>query len=223
VADLCVFWSEDPTLPLLGAPCGEETACLIRSGCVHEHVLEWRACSGCALAEQQSTGEEGRIWCGRCSMTGPAPHECAPLVVIVWDEGYDVPEPVTIVQRPSMGDAALDPFERSEVIKTARDEDLYVAWCHSVEEPRWIGSRAHALAAGCEEDRLRRADRTGSSYMPGALSAPTCWDRDGLIAEQRGHLARADLAAYVLACADDRLADAHQMLKPLDWGESLHG
>lgn len=221
MADPCAFWAEDRALPLLGAPCGEPAVCLIRAGCVREHVGEHRACQGCA-ADEQKLGD-GAIWCGRCAMTGPVPCDRAPLVVIAWDEGYRDPEPVTVVQLAGDGDGELDPFGRAEIIKTARDEDLYVAWSHVTGEPRWIGSRAHALAAGCPEDRLRRAGQTGSSYHPGALSAPARWDRGGLIAEQRGHLARGNLAAYVMACAEDRLCDAYGLLEPLNWEGIRHG
>jgi hypothetical protein len=153
--------------------------------------------------------------CGRCLMTGPGPHRCRFLVVIAWDEGYRDPEPVTVVQQGSEG-GRVDPWRRrAEVVKVSPDADLYVAWTYQAEEPQWIGTRSEALATGCPEDRLRRADMTGSSYFPGEPG----WffnARGGNIAEQRGTLSREKLAAYVNAYMDDKLTEAYPMLEPFD-------
>lgn len=212
MGDPCALWADEPGVPLHGGPCGEETVCVIRSGCVHEHLTEQRACPGCALDVQKAAGA---LLCGRCLMAGPGPHECLFLVVMDWDEGYRDPESLTVVQRGRFGDR-VDPWRRrAEVVKVAPGEDLYVAWTYQAEEPQWMGSRAEALAAGCPEDRLRRADATGSSYFPGEPG----WffgDREGNIAEQRGTLARDRLAAYVTAWMEDRLTEAYQMLEPFD-------
>jgi hypothetical protein len=218
VADLCASWFDGGAMPLFGEPCGEPSVCVIRAGCVHEHLLEWRACSGCAVDEQKAAGI---IWCKRCLMTGPVPHDCLPLVVIAWDEGYREPEATTMVQPGGPGFQSVEPFGRGEIIKTAPDEDLYISWSHITGEPKWIGSRAHALAAGCIEERLQRADRNGSSFL--RFPPGKGWNAAGLIAEQRGHLARGRLADYVNYFIDDRLTDAYGLLEPLDWGEACNG
>lgn len=211
MAEPCALWGDLAGVPLHGEPCGEETICVVRQGCVHEHLTEMRMCPGCAVDEQKASG---LIFCGRCAMTGPAPHDCPPLVVIEWDEAYRDPEPVTVIQKAGPGFRRFEPFSRCEVVKTDRGADLYVAWSHNTEQPRWIGPRAHAIAAGCEAARLDRADRSGSSYMPGAPGLR--WDKDGLIAEQRGTLARERLAGYVTAWMDDRLTEAYSMLEAFD-------
>jgi hypothetical protein len=212
MGDPCVMWLNVPNVPLHGGPCGEETICVIRSGCVHEHLAEQRACPGCALDVQRSAGG---MLCGRCLMTGPVPHCCPFLVVINWDEGYQEPEPVTVVQQGREGER-VDPWRRrAEVVKVSHGTDLYVAWTHQAEEPQWLGSRADALAAGCTEDRLKRADATGSSYFPGEPG----WffdGREGTVAEQRGTLPREKLSAYVSAWMDDKLTEAYRMLEPFD-------
>ena len=213
----CSMWLDEDSVPLHGAPCGEPAVCVIRSGCVHEHLTQARACAPCALDVQHATGG---MLCGRCLMTGAAPHSCLFLVAVAWDEGYREPEPVTLVQQGSEGDR-VDPWRRrAEVVKAAPDADLYVAWTHQAEEPQWIGTRAEALGTGCPEDRLARADVAGSSYFPGEPG----WffaGRGGTIAEQRGSLPREKLAAYVYAWMDDRLTEAYQMLEPFDdYGEA---
>jgi hypothetical protein len=214
MTDPCNEWLDEPNVPLHGGPCGEPAVCVIRSGCVHEHLTEHRACPGCALDVQKAAGG---MLCGRCLMTGPEPHRCLFLVVITWDEGYREPEPVTVVQQGREGDP-VDPWRRrAEVVKVAPDTDLYVAWTYQAEEPQWIGSRAEALGTGCPEDRLARADATGSSYFPGEPGLR--WSHGTLTAEQRGGLSRDKLAAYVYAWMDDRLTEAYQMLNPFDWGE----
>jgi hypothetical protein len=212
MAEPCVMWLDEPNVPLHGGPCGEETICVIRSGCVHEHLTEQRACSGCALDVQKAAGG---MLCGRCLMTGPGPHRCLFLVAIAWDEGYREPEPVTVVQQGREG-GRVDPWRRrAEVVKVARDADLYVAWTNQAEEPQWLGSRTEALAAACPEDRLRRAAGSGSSYFPGEPG--WFWDaHEGTIAEQRGWLSREKLAAYVTAWMDDKLTEAYQMLEAFD-------
>lgn len=207
----CNGWLDEPYGPLRGGPCGEPTVCVIRSGCAHEHIIERRACSGCAIDEQQAAAYAE---CGRCSMTGPMPHVCYPTIVIVWDEGYRDPEPVTIAQQGDAEYQAIEIFGRGELIATGRGEDLYVHWSHITESPKWIGTRAEAITAGCEEGRLRRADETGSSYFrsePGLF-----WKRHSLTADQRGSISRDRLAAYTRAYADDRLTDAYLLLEPFE-------
>ena len=84
MTDPCAMWLDEPNVPLHGGTCGEETVCVIRSGCVHEHLTEQRACPGCALDVQKAAGG---MLCGRCLMTGPQPHRC--LVVDLRDEFRD--------------------------------------------------------------------------------------------------------------------------------------
>lgn len=210
-AEPCTMWIDAPSVPLHGGPCGEPTVCVIRSGCVHEHLTETRACSGCALDVQKAAGG---MLCGRCLMTGPEAHRCLFLVAVAWDEEYREPDPVTVVQQGREGDRA-DPWRRrAEIVKVAPDADLYVAWTCQAEEPQWLGTRAEALAAGCPEDRLARADKSGSSYFPGEPG--WFWGKPGTIAEQRGRLSRDKLAAYVTAYMDDKLTEAYQMLEAFD-------
>lgn len=104
-------------------------------------------------------------------------------------------------------------FTAKEVIKTSRGEDFYVGWSHIVEAPVWAGTRAEAIADGCPESRLRRADETGTSIRDGFGLA---WDDAGLIAEQRGYLPRSRIAAYAVAYLEDRMQDAFDQLEPFD-------
>jgi hypothetical protein len=104
-------------------------------------------------------------------------------------------------------------FTAKEVIKPGRGEDFYVGWSHVVEAPVWAGTREEAIADGCPESRLRRADETGTSMLDNFGLA---WDHGGLIAEQRGYLPRSRIAAYVTAYMDDRMQDAFDQLEPFD-------
>ena len=216
MGDPCFLWIDEPGTQLHGGPCGEQTVCAVRFGCVHEHVQEFRACPGCAADVQHAAGT-GTLTCGRCWGFGAEPHQCFPFTVIDWDEGYREPQPRTVVQQASTGDRR-EPFAaRGEVIKASPEADLYVTWSHVTESPLWTGTRAQALAAGCPEERLKRAGLNGSSYFfpsePGLF-----WNRHGLIAEQRGTLARAKLSAYTAAWMEDRATEAYQMLEPFeDW------
>ena len=103
---------------------------------------------------------------------------------------------------------------RGYVVKPDRGKDFYVVWDDRPEAPVWTGTRDEALAEGCPESRLRRAGETGTS----ALTVPAFyrWDALGFIAEQRGWLPRANLAAYVTAYLEDRKDDARDLLKPFD-------
>jgi hypothetical protein len=104
-------------------------------------------------------------------------------------------------------------FDVKEVIKPARDADFYVGWSHEVEAPVWAGTCAEALAEGCPPSRLRRADETGTS-MRDSFGCP--WGDSGLVAEQRGVLPRARLAAYAVAYLEDRMQDAFDLLVPFE-------
>ena len=109
------------------------------------------------------------------------------------------------------------PFTRAEVIKCDRDRDLYVAWSHIAEAPTWCGTWSEAFMAGCDMDRLDRADKNGSSFHVldqfGSRQPGLWWDADGLTAEQLGYLPRTKLATYATAYSKDRLGAAYSMLE----------
>ena len=46
--------------------CTAEATCRVVAGCIHEHVLAWPSCAGCAAlaVERWSSGEKGR--CPKC-------------------------------------------------------------------------------------------------------------------------------------------------------------
>ena len=71
--------------------------------------------------------------------------------------------------------------------------------------------------AGCDMDRLARADENGSSWhlrdQYGHVQPGCWWTAGGLIAEQLGYLPRTKLAAYVIAYCQDRLGAAYGMLE----------
>lgn len=103
-------------------------------------------------------------------------------------------------------------FPRCLIVKPEPGRDLYVGWSEVCEMPAAMWTRAEALADGCPPSRLRRADETGTSSIPGFYR----WDSGGMIAEQRGWLPRARLADYAAAYLDGRLSDCWDMLEPLD-------
>lgn len=70
-------------------------------------------------------------------------------------------------------------FPRCLLVKVAPETDLYVGWSEIVEAPVGIWTRAEALGDGCPESRLRRADETGTSSLPGFYN----WTSHGMIAE----------------------------------------
>jgi hypothetical protein len=104
-------------------------------------------------------------------------------------------------------------FTAKEVIKPDRDKDFYVGWSHIVEAPVWMGTRAEAIGDGCPPSRLDRADLRGTSIRD---EFGCDWDDKGLIAEQRGFLPRARIAAYAVACDEGRMDDAWDLLEPFD-------
>jgi hypothetical protein len=138
----------------------------------------------------------------------------AVIVNVLPSAGWSVVRTVELERLEESASTARGQFPRCEVIKPDRDSDFYVGWSHGVEAPVIAGTRAEMLAEDCPESRLRRADETGSSYYP---EAPGCrWDDSGLIAEQRGHLPRRNLAAYTVACTENRMDDAWDLLEPFD-------
>jgi len=100
----------------------------------------------------------------------------------------------------------------SYLLRQDRDTERYIGWSDVVEAPVFYGDRAAAVAwlrqqVKCPEpccdnefiwDRLRRADDTGTSAIPGFYA----YDDDGLIAEQRGYLLRECLWDYAVHYAE---------------------
>lgn len=117
------------------------------------------------------------------------------------------------------------------VLKVDRDRDLYVEWSGIVESLTFIGSRSEMLAylhrdapdgytpgsGNSPENRLRRADQTGTSALyPADPPYYGAWDDTGFIVEQRGCLPRGDLGRFVdLVLADDMTA-AYRVLRALE-------
>lgn len=128
------------------------------------------------------------------------------------------------------------------IVKATREEDLYVEWSSIVDGPTFVGTRAQTAAylaatapagpADPPQDRLARADASGTSAKPAADAGPGevatgAWEDTGFIAaravadgvdvdDRFGWLPRARLAAFARAAArdDDQAADA--LLDPLD-------
>jgi hypothetical protein len=111
-----------------------------------------------------------------------------------------------------------------EIIKCARDVDLYIEWSSIVESPTAVGTRAEMLghltsrqdhtSSNPPEARLRRADERGTSMLD---STGHDWDSYGAIYEQRGFLRRhtfTDFARAVLAEADE--STLLSMLEPFE-------
>ena len=76
-------------------------------------------------------------------------------------------------------------------------EDLYIGWSTIADVPVWTGTRAELRAAGITEERLRRADATGTSVLPDQWGASFDWDHDCFVVElwaQRWTVKRSDVA-----------------------------
>lgn len=117
------------------------------------------------------------------------------------------------------------------VMKVSPDRDQYVGWSTVVESIVWIGSRAEAAEilaydippgydpkpGNAPEDRLHRADETGTSALyPSGGPFDGSWEDGDQIVEQRGILARSDLPAFVDAFAVDDMDAAYGLLRPFD-------
>ncbi|REH18306.1 hypothetical protein BCF44_13661 [Kutzneria buriramensis] len=121
------------------------------------------------------------------------------------------------------------------IVKAARDQDLYVEWSSNVDGPTFVGTRAETAAylastgptgpSDSVEDRLARADRTGTSAksMPGEV--PTgAWEDSGFVVARDdvevgtpfGWLPRGRLGAFAHACARDDAPAAYALLDPFD-------
>lgn len=110
---------------------------------------------------------------------------------------------------------------RGFIVKPDQGADFYVIWSNIVEAPLGTGTRADLLDEGFTEDRIYRADITGTSMMRDLMSSywgplDGEWEDRGFIAEQRGYLPRANLAAFARAYMDERWADAWDLLEPFD-------
>lgn len=101
---------------------------------------------------------------------------------------------------------------RALLVKLAHEIDFYIAWSESTESPEWYGTRVEAGERGYSEERIDRADRTGSSSYPGFCR----WNHATLIAEQRGVLPRRYLRAYTLLYDAGEMQAAFDLLDPFD-------
>lgn len=119
----------------------------------------------------------------------------------------------------------LPPEPRALLLKQSRDEDFYIAWSESCEEPEWYGTRAEAAEVGFTEDRIARADENGTSSMPMIDhermipwdSKPFYhWDDSGPIALQRGFLPRRFLRAFAVLYLAGEQAAAFDLLEPFE-------
>lgn len=116
------------------------------------------------------------------------------------------------------------------VMKIDRERDLYVIWSSVVESPAYIGTRAEVavelerdtprgyapLPGNSPEDRLARADATGTSAMYDSPPFDGAFDDSGMIVEQRGWLPRADLGRFVDAVIADDMDAAYGVLQPFE-------
>lgn len=113
------------------------------------------------------------------------------------------------------------------IVKAAHDRDLYLIWSSIVDAPVWVGNRAELLEylwheyrmahpdstpnpGKAPEDRVARADRTGSSMISPAVYG---WDDEALMVGEGSpsdgwyHIRRDRLVAYAEALlADDEAA-----------------
>src|SRR5574338_79451 len=62
----------------------------------------------------------------------------------------------------------------SYIVKAAPDEDLYCEWSTIVDAPTWLGDREGLIESGFAQDRIERADQSGTSAFGGSYG----WDDD---------------------------------------------
>jgi hypothetical protein len=119
------------------------------------------------------------------------------------------------------------------IVKAAKDRDLYLIWSSVVDNAIWVGNRAELLEhlqreyrrehpdstpnpGKAPEDRVARADRTGSSMID-----PECyrWDDEALTVMEGSppdgwyHIRRERLAEYAEALLRDDEAAAVALLE----------
>lgn len=116
------------------------------------------------------------------------------------------------------------------IVKTAPDEDNYVAWSDNVEAPLCWGDRDYVFAWADQPDRrstsadpmfstearFQRADRMGTSYLWPKPEKPAYRWGQGFIYQQQGWLPRANLEALCERLTDDPKADVRDLLEPFD-------
>lgn len=112
------------------------------------------------------------------------------------------------------------------VMKVDPDRDHYVEWSTVVDNWCADGTRAEMLdrlkrdapsssPGHTPEDRLRRADKTGTSAMFYSPPFEGSWESD-LMVEQRGLLPRKDLRRYLDAMAAGQEDEAYALLVPFE-------
>lgn len=111
----------------------------------------------------------------------------------------------------------------SFVIKCEPDEDRYIYWSDMVEAPHAMSGREamidylvcyHDHAPGKAEERLARADRTGTSAM---INGWLTWeDESGPIFEQRGCVPRAKLWEFCALIMADERDKAYDLMTPFE-------
>jgi hypothetical protein len=116
----------------------------------------------------------------------------------------------------------------SFILKVDREQDLYVEWSTVVDNACRAGTRAEMLEAlqreeprgytanpgNAPEDRMRRADETGTSALwPSSNDPFGGWNDQYLMVEQRGLLPRERLSAYLDAHFDGDQVAAHALLR----------
>jgi len=98
------------------------------------------------------------------------------------------------------------------IIKVAPDLDLYVEWSSIVDSPVCWGTRAEMLEEGTDAVRLDRADKFGTSSLPGFDN----WETDSLIYEQQGLLPRTKIPEALRRFENDEDADITDLLIPFE-------
>lgn len=113
----------------------------------------------------------------------------------------------------------------SFIIKVAPDEDLYLEWSTIVEAPTAVADRAemlkHLTTGGwrgptepsAAEERLARADRTGTSMLDCDFGG---WDCAGEIYMQQGFLPRARMGEFARRLLADENAEPTDLLEPFE-------
>jgi hypothetical protein len=112
----------------------------------------------------------------------------------------------------------------NQIIKCARDEDLYLEWSSVTESPTAVGGRLEMTchldsdprhAYGYSERTLALADDHGTSaWIRGCR-----WDSDGLRYRNGGLLPRDRMAEYARRLLDDPDAEPTDLLVPIDYGD----
>ncbi len=112
----------------------------------------------------------------------------------------------------------------AQIVKCARDVDLYLEWSSVTESPTAVGTRAEM--AGYLDSDLRHsfgyAERTlavADEYGTSARHLGCTWTRDGLRYRNSGLLPRDRMAEFARRLLDDIDADPSDLLVPIDYGD----